>query len=137
MYAASTNGGGSCEAFPDVCKTPLPIVGVQPVPYNNVGQCTQAKGSTCSSKVKIKNKKTLIKKTEIEKSQGDEPGVIKGVIQKKHRDKVKRTGAFDKIKVEGASIVTAMRGTSNNGASANAPPGQQLKASQTKVICLG
>ena len=137
MFPASTTGGGMSLAFPDLCKTPVPIVGVVPIPYPNIAQCSQAKGSTCSKKVKIENKKTMTKKSEVSRSSGDEPGVQKGVVSSKQMDKCKRKMGYDKVKVEGADIVTVLKGTGHNGASANAPPGQQLSPSQTKVICEG
>lgn len=137
MFPASNNGDGMSLAFPDVCKTPVPLVGVVPIPYPNIAQCSQAKGSTCSSKVKIDGKKTMTKKTEVSRTEGDEPGVQKGLISSKHMDKCKRGQGFSKVKVEGAEIVTVLKSTTNNGGSANAPPGQQLSPSQTKVICLG
>ena len=124
-----------CLAFPDLCKTPVPIVGVVPIPYPNIAQCSQAKGSSCSKKVKIENKKTMTKKSEVKKSSGDEPGVQKGVKASKHRGKCKRKKGYSKVKVEGAAIVTVLKMTGHNGT--NAPPGMQLSPSQTKVICSG
>ena len=38
MFPASTSGGGMCLAFPDVCKTPVPIIGAPPTPYPNIGR---------------------------------------------------------------------------------------------------
>ena len=35
MFPASTNGGGQCAGFPDVCKTPTPG-GPVPIPYPNM-----------------------------------------------------------------------------------------------------
>ena len=136
MFPASTNGGGMCLSFPDICKTPLPIVGVVPIPYANIAQCSQAQGSSCSKKVKIENKKTMTKKSKVKRSGGDEAGVQKGVVQSKHMDKCKRKMGNSKIKVEGAQIVQLLKMTTNNGGSPNAPPGQQISPSQTKVICL-
>ena len=135
MPAASTNGGGMSLSFPDLCKTPVPILGVIPIPYPNIAQCSQAKGSTCSKKVKIENKKTMTKKSKVKRSSGDEPGVQKGVKASKHMSKCKRKKGYDKVKVEGAAIVTVLKGTGHNGS--NAPPGQQLSPSQSKVICEG
>ena len=135
MFFASTTGGGTCMAFPDVCKTPVPGSGVMPISYPNMGQCSQAKGDSCSDKVKISNKKTMTKKTEIEHSSCDEAGVQKGASQSKQMDAVKRTQAYEKVKVEGASIVTMLKATEHNGG--NAPSGAQLDPSQTKVMCMG
>lgn len=136
-FYASTNGGGTNLGFPDVCETILPIVGKVPIPYPNTVQGSQAKGSTCSQKVKIDGKKTQTKKTEWSRSSGDEPGIKKGIVSGKHMGKVKRSQAYDKVKVEGASIVTVMKTTGHNGKSANMPAGQQLSPSQTKVTCEG
>lgn len=137
MFPASTNGGGQCMAFPDVCKVPAPPAPPIPTPFPNIGMCTQAKGSSCSKKVKIVNKKTFTKKTELSRSSGDEAGTLKGIISNKNMDVVKRSMAFSKVKVEGSPIVTVMKVTGHNGSSANAPPGSQVAPSQTKVICLG
>lgn len=136
MFPATTNGGGQCMVFPDVCKTPTPG-GPVPIPYPNIAMCTQAKGSTCSKKVKIMNKKACTKKTEIGRSSGDEAGTAKGIISSKNMDVCKRKMAYSKVKVEGAAIVTVLKMTGHNGSNANAPPGQQIAPSQTKVICFG
>ncbi|MCC6875009.1 MAG: DUF4150 domain-containing protein [Sandaracinaceae bacterium] len=137
MFPASTNGGGVCNAFPDVCKTPAPPAPFAPIPYPNIGQCTQAKGSTCSSKVKILNKKTFTKKTELSRSMGDEAGTLKGMISSTNMDAVKRTMSYSKVTCEGAEITTVMKMTGHNSSNANAPPGTQTAPSQTKVICMG
>lgn len=137
MFPATTNGGGMCQSFPDVCKVPAPPAPPVPTPFPNIGQCSQAKGSTCSSKVKILNKKTCTKKTEISRSMGDEAGTLKGIVSNTNMDKVKRSMAYSKVKVEGAAIVTVMKMTGHNGSNSNAPPGSQLSPSQTKVICMG
>ncbi len=137
MFPASTNGGGTCLAFPDVCKTPAPPAPFVPIPYPNTCQLTQAKGSTVSKKVKILNKKTATKKTVVSRSMGDEAGTLKGVVSQKNMDQVKRTMGVSKVKIEGAEIVTVLKPTGHNGSNANAPPGQQLAPSQTKVIIMG
>ncbi len=137
MFPATTNGGGVCNSFPDVCKVPAPPAPPIPTPFPNIGQCSSASGSTCSSKVKILNKKTCTKKTEISRSQGDEAGTLKGMISSTNMDKVKRSMSFSKVKVEGAEIVTVLKMTGHNGSNSNAPPGSQLAPSQTKVICMG
>ncbi|MBX3274193.1 MAG: DUF4150 domain-containing protein [Sandaracinaceae bacterium] len=134
MFPATTNGGGVCNSFPDVCKVPAPPAPPIPTPFPNIGQCSSAKGSTCSSKVKIENKKTCTKKTEISRSQGDEAGTLKGMVSSTNMDKVKRSVGCSKIKVEGAELVTVMKTTGHNGSNSNAPPGSQLAPGQCKVI---
>ena len=135
MFPASTNGGGQCAGFPDVCKTPTPG-GPVPIPYPNIAMLTQAKGSSCSSKVKIINKKTATTKTEISMSSGDEPGNAGGgVISSKFKGPAKFKKGSSKVKVEGSPIchLTSMVGL-NGGSNANCPAGVQVAPSQTKVL---
>ena len=133
MKYLTTNGSAQCMAFPDVCNTPAPS-GVMPVPYPNIGMTTQAKGTTLSSKVKILNKKTFTKKSEISRSSGDEAGTSKGVVSAKNMAKVTRVDSSMKVKIEGNAAVTSLGVTSHNAN--NAPPGAQLSPTQTKVMCL-
>lgn len=137
MFPASTNGGGQCFAFPDVCKVPAPPAPFVPVPFPNIGMLTQAKGSSCSSKVKIKGKKTVTKKTEISRTSGDEAGTLKGMVSGTNMDKAKYSTGVSKVKVEGNDIVNQLKPSMHNGASANAPPGMQVAPSQTAVIVMG
>ena len=135
MLYASTNGGGMCNGFPDVCKTPAPPAPFAPIPYPNIAQCTQAKGGTCSKKVKIKNKKTCTKKTEISMSSGDEAGNAGGgMISAKFKGPAKFKKGSSKVKAEGSPVahVTSMIGM-NGGANANVPAGVQTTPSQTSV----
>jgi hypothetical protein len=134
MFPASTNGGGSCLAFPDVCKTPAPPAPFVPIPYPNTCQLTQIKGDTASSKVKILNKKTAHKNTIVSRSMGDEAGTLKGLVSQKNMDQVKRTAGVSNVKIEGIDIVTVLKPTAHNGSNANAPGGAQLAPSQSKVI---
>lgn len=121
----------------DVCKVPAPPAPFAPAPFPNIAQLSQAKGSTCSSKVKILNKKTCTKKTEVPRSQGDEAGTLKGMKSAVNMDVCQRKASYAKVKVEGDEIVTHLKMTSHNGTNCNAPPGSQLAPSQTKVICSG
>lgn len=135
MFPASTTGGGNCLVFPDVCKVPAPPAPPIPTPFPNTTQCSQAKKTT--TKVKIKNKKCLTKKSEIPRSMGDEPGVLKGIVSSTHMDKMKYKKYSGKVKFEGANVVRSLDMTAHNGSNANAPPGAQIAPSQTKVIVSG
>lgn len=134
MFPASTNGGGQCMGFPDVCKTPSPA-GPVPIPYPNIAMCMQASGGSCSSKVKILNKKTITTKTTISMSSGDEPGVAGGVISSKFKGPAKYKKGSSKVKAEGSPIahLTSMVGL-NGGNNANFPAGVQVAPSQVKVL---
>ena len=137
MFPASTNGGGQCFAFPDVCKVPAPPAPFAPVPFPNIGMLTQAKGSSCSSKVKIKGKKTVTKKTEISRTSGDEAGTLKGMVSGTNMDKATYVSGVSKVKVEGNDIINQLKPSKHNGSNANAPPGMQVAPSQTCVIVMG
>ena len=139
MFPASSNGGGQCAGFPDVCKTPSPpSPSPIPIPYPNIAMLTQAKGSTCSKKVKILNKKAATTKTEISMSSGDEAGNAGGgVVSNKFKGPAKFKKGSSKVKVEGSPIVhlTSMVGM-NGGSNANYPAGVQVAPSQTKVTVM-
>jgi len=139
MFPATTNGGGQAMGFPDVCKTPAPPAPSPiPLPYPNIAMMNQAKGGTCSSKVKILNKKVCTVKTEISMSSGDEPGVAGGVISSKFKGPAKFKMGYGKVKIEGSDIVRLTSTLGMNGVSnANVPAGTQIAPSQTKVIVMG
>jgi len=132
----STNAGGMCMAFPDVCKTPMPPAGPVPLPYPNIGQLTSADGGTLSTKVKILNKQVATQKTAIPQSQGDQAGSAGGVTSGTVGDKITYTKGSGKVVIEGDPAVRVLDTTAHNGASANAPSGAQLAPSQAKVVDL-
>ncbi|HUA65085.1 MAG TPA: DUF4150 domain-containing protein [Alphaproteobacteria bacterium] len=134
MPPASTNGGGQCFAFPDVCKTPTPG-GPVPIPYPNIAMLNQASGGTCSSKVKICGNKAVTQDTEITMSSGDEAGSVGGVVSNKIKGSAKFTQGSSKVKIEGkgAAYLGAMV-AQNDGSNANNPAGHQVAPSQVKVI---
>ena len=134
MPPASTNGGGQCFAFPDVCKTPTPA-GPVPIPYPNIAMLTQASGGTLSSKVKIAGDKAATQDTEITMSSGDEAGSVGGVVSNKMKGPAKFTQGSSKVKIEGkgAAYLGAMVGQ-NDASNSNMPAGHQVAPSQVKVI---
>ena len=134
IFGITTNKGGQCMAFPDVCKTPSPG-GPIPIPYMNVVMMNQAKASSCSSKVLIENKKTCTKKTEVPMSSGDEAGSAGGGVVS---SKIKGEATFNKkfsskVKAEGQNVIFHTCISSQNGKSANMPAGTHVSPSQGKV----
>lgn len=135
MMPASTNGGGQI-ALPgplDSCKTPSPG-GPVPMPYPNLSMLTQLKGGTCSSKLKIGNKKAAVQGSETSMSTGDEAGTAGGGVvsnQFKGGCKLKAGG---KVKAEGKKVAHVSVATAHNGNNANNPTGVQVAPSQTKVL---
>ena len=137
MFPASTDGGGQCFVAPDVCKTPTPG-GPVPMPYPNIAMLTQADGGSCSSKVKIQGKKTVVKGSEITMSSGDEPGSAGGgVVSNKFKGPAQFKKGSSRVKVEGKEMChhTSVVGQ-NGGSNANVPAGVQVAPSQTKVIVM-
>ncbi len=136
MVYVSTNMAGMTLAFPNVCLTPSAPSPI-PVPYPSIGQCATASAPTCSMMVKILNKNVLTSKSEVPKTNGDEAGTNGGVTSGMFGGTCKRTQTSMKVNVEGAPLVTLLQLISSNGPSPNAPVGNQLAPSQTKVMCPG
>ena len=133
IFPASTDGGGQCMAFPDVCKTPAPpSPSPVPLPYPNVAMLTDAKET--SGKVKICNKKTVHKGSEISRSSGDEAGTLGGVVSSKNMGEGKFKKGSSKVQIEGNDAVHLTSMSGQNGTNANIPPGAQVAPSQTKVL---
>ena len=132
---ATTNGGGNCAAFPDTCMTPGVSAGAPgPLPYPNMAMCTQAKGSSCSSKVKVSNKKIMTKGSEISMSSGDEAGNSPGgVMSSKFKGPAKFKLGSSRVKAQGKKIAYIGCMVGHNGSNANMPAGAQVAPSQTKV----
>lgn len=137
MFPASTNGGGSATAMPDVCKVPAPPAPPVPTPFPNMAMLTQADGSTCSSRVRILNRPVCTVQTEISRTSGDEAGTLKGVVSNMSMDKAVFRQGVSAVRVEGHDIVTHLKPTAHNGSNANCPVGSQLSPSQTKVTVSG
>ena len=133
IFGASTNGGGQCMIFPDVCKTPAPPAPPIPIPYPNIAMLTQIDGGTASDKVKIMGKKTATKGTEISMSSGDEAGSIGGVVSNKIKGKATCKKGSSKVKVEGKEMAYHTTMWGQNGTSDNHPAGVQVAPSQQKV----
>lgn len=137
MFPVSTNGGGQAMAMPDVCKVPAPPSPPVPTPFPNVAMLSQADGGTCSSKVRIANRKVCTVQTEISRTSGDEAGTLKGVVSNANMDKAVFRSGVGRVQVEGQDVAVHLRPTAHNGSNANAPAGSQVAPSQTSVIVSG
>jgi len=124
-------------AMPDVCKVPAPPAPPVPTPFPNIAMLNQADGGTCSSRVRITNKKVCTVQTEISRTSGDEAGTLKGVVSNSNMDKAVFKQGVSRVKVEGHDIAVHLRPTAHNGSNANAPMGTHLAPSQTTVIVSG
>ena len=100
---ATKESGGMCIAFPDVCLTPMPVVGTVPIPYPNLRNTGDT--TSTSTTVKIKGKEIILESSEIPSSTGDEAGVSGGVMSGKTMGKVTFTTYSSKVRVEGKGVV--------------------------------
>lgn len=139
MMQACTNGGGSIATTGpvDTCKTPSPG-GPVPLPYPNLAQLSQAKGSSCSSKVKIDGKKPIDVSSEVSMSSGDEAGSAGGgVVSNKFKGACDFKSGSSKVKVEGKKLVHLSASSGHNGGgNDNVPAGVVVAPSQSKVKCM-
>ncbi|MBI4952953.1 MAG: DUF4150 domain-containing protein [Myxococcales bacterium] len=140
MLPASTKAGGQCFAMPDVCMVPAPIpAGGVPTPFPNTASPARADKTT--TKVLFVNKEVVTVKSEIPRSQGDEPGVSmvptpKGVVSQTNMGKCTFLGGSSKVKAEGESVVYLGVPTAHNGGANPNAPGAQVAPSQTKVLVM-
>lgn len=137
MFPASTKGGGTAFAFPDVCKVPAPPAPPIPTPFPNTAMLNQANGATCSKKVTILNQPVVTIASEVTRTMGDEAGTLKGLTSGTNMDKATFKMGSMKVSVEGNNCVTLLKSTAQNGTSANAPAGMVIAPSQTKVLVGG
>lgn len=137
MFPAATNGGGQAMAMPDVCQVPAPPGPPVPTPFPNIAMLNQASGSTCSSRVRIANRKVCTVQTEIPRTSGDEAGTAKGVMSGTQMDKAVFRSGVSNVQVEGHDIAVHLRPTAHNGSNGNAPAGAHASPSQTAVVVSG
>jgi len=102
------------------------------VPYPNTAQCAQAQGFC--TKVCLENKEALTLQSKIPRSQGDEAGTNGGVMSGVFGDQVTYKKGSAKVFFGGVAAVMLTSLTGHNGANANAPSGNQIAPSQTKVL---
>lgn len=136
IFPASTNGGGQAmtPGPTDVCKIATPG-GPVPTPMPCMTMLTQAKGSSCSSKVKFGNKKVCTTDTETSMSTMDEAGLSGGggVVSSRAKGPCKFKKGSGKVKAQGKPVVHATSLIGMNGSNPNMPAGVQMAPSQTRV----
>lgn len=133
---ATTNETGTCFAFPDVCKTPVPPDPAPvPIPYPNTVETTMADVSTCAEKVSIVGAKAVTLKTMIPTSEGDEPGVEMGMVSEMVMGPVSFDRGSEAVMIEGSPAIMLGANTKQNGSDPNCM-GTVLSPSQTVVDIL-
>ena len=84
----------------DICKIPAPPAPFAPMPFPNVAQVATAKG--VSRKVMIVNKPAVTEASHLPRSNGDEPGTLKGMVSMTTMGKVEYKVWSSKVKAEGS-----------------------------------
>jgi hypothetical protein len=98
---AHKGSGGMNMAFPDVCKTQCGPA-VVPIPYPNIGQCSDLTGGP--ETVTTDGKMPGTKDAKFSKSSGDEVGQLGGVMSNVNRGECEfMLYSFD-VKFEGKSV---------------------------------
>lgn len=131
MDWAVNKGKASTTGPQDVCKAPGSPP--PPTPFMNLADLGQTKGSTCSSKVRIVNKKPIDISSEVPMSSGDEGGTVGGVKSGKFKGPCSFKSGSGKVRVEGKKAVHQNANSAHNGSSANVPVGKVVDAGQAKV----
>ena len=131
MFPASSTQAGMCLGVPDVCNTPA-APSPLPIPYPNLGQLPVAAGFC--EKVMILNMPAIVESSKIPMSQGDEPGVIGGVVSGVNMNEIVFKTYSSKCYAGGKKMVHVIAMTAHNGSSANMPAGTQTVPSQVMVL---
>ena len=131
---ANCQMGGTNNAMPDVCKTPVGP-SIVPIPYPNISMGTMAIPPTTALKVLIAGGPAHNLGTQIAMSNGDQPGVAGGIISGMIMGPTKFLMGSTATMFGGkpAARLTSMRG--QNGSNMNAV-GATIAPAQTKVLVL-
>lgn len=115
-FPVATKTIGVCVAFPDMCWTPVPIIGEAPIPYANVGQLSQTE--EVSQDVLILGNGVILVGNTIEESTGDEAGVNNGVSSGEIQGKIEFTTGSATVLVNGKQVVRMFDTTTQNNGNA-------------------
>lgn len=88
MFPQSSHKGQAVMGFPDVCKTPVPMVGAVPMPYPNVGMTSATKMGTKTA-TKTTTSGVAMKASSFGRTSGDEGGALLGHLSIVHNQLMK------------------------------------------------
>lgn len=128
------NGGATCNAMPDVCKTPTPA-GPVPIPYPNIASTNMCDPGGLVNKVLLVNMPAINLATKVMLSNGDQAGAAGGVVSNKMMGETQFMLGSMKVMVGGKPAVRLTAMTGQNGSPPNSV-GTVIAPSQTKVMVL-
>lgn len=113
----TTDDGGICFAFPDVCLTPAPPSPDVPIPYPNIGQLADAEDT--SDDVLAGGAKIVTVASRIGTTTGDEPGTSGGVVALgKQGDEVTFPSGSSSVFANGNAVIRMFDTTEQNAGNA-------------------
>ncbi len=111
---------GIAFAFPDVCKTPIPLSPPVPIPYPNIAMLSDASPKTDESDKELligpNGNYALLQGSTVDTSTGDEVGTIGGLVSGKTKGKCEITAASTTVLYgpEGKGVARFMDPTAQN-----------------------
>ncbi len=133
MFACTTMNGMAMTTGPtDTCKTPTPG-GPVPMPYPNIAMLMTANPSTADSKVLVLGMPVLNAKSEIPLTNGDNPGVVGGVVSNMVMGACKFKSSSMKVSYNGKAAVHLTCQTGHNGSGNPNAMGAVTVPSQTML----
>ena len=130
MFAVTLQGG-QCLAMPDVCQVPAPPAPPIPTPFPNVAM--PMIGNPAATKVFIAGTPALHKGSKIPQTDGNQPGVIGGVISGTIMGQAEFLVGSMTVKLQGNPAVRLGDLTKHNNGNAF---GAVLAPSQTVVMIM-
>lgn len=138
MFMLNT-AGAVCNAFPDVCITPVPSPAgpvPTPLPYPNIATTEMADPGTIVDKVLVSGMPALNQMSKITTSEGDQAGTQGGVACGKIMGEVGFLIGSTKVMVGGKPAVSLGAQTSQNVGPPMNAVGACISPSQTKVMVM-
>ena len=125
--------GGMTMGMPDVCKTPMPAP--VPIPYPNISTAAMANPATTAMTVLTDGTPSLNLRSQILLSNGDEPGVLMGVVSNLIMGPTEFIMGSVMVLQEGCPAQRLTSVTGHNGLAMNCP-GVCLAPSQVTVLVM-
>lgn len=127
---ANTQGPGMNMAMTDVCKTPIGPV-ITPIPYPNIAETATAIPNVENQTIMAMPVHNLM--TMIPLSNGNQAGVLMGVVSSLIMGPVKHTMGSMKVFISAAPATMMLQPTGHNGEIPN-DVGMTMTPCQTKVM---
>ena len=109
---------------PDVCKTPVPVVGQVPIPYPNIAMNIDLSGG--SQDVSVCGQPAALLRSKLAQSSGDEAGSAGGVVSGMNKGAMSWACGSPDVLIEGSPVVRFMDQTLHNGGGSSNTVGMSM-----------